>query len=248
MGYLTDTDFEDLPEDDNDAFVYLESISRARLHESDTDNNGNYSYEDIMRYMNEITALAEEFDIPGINYIDEFDGYQNEYGRFTRKVETRSAQIRVRRARRARKNSVAISGKGRETIQHYLEKLKAEVEGADLPDKRKRALRDKIAEFELELAKKRFDLVRAMTLFALIATTAHEFTDTLIEAPKLVQLISGKLGAEKLEDDEQAKLLPAKEPFKAIPDMSPKKEAPASGWGTPGTSAFDSDLDDDVPF
>lgn len=241
MGYLRDEDFDDLPDDDGDAFVRLEGLSRERLHDSETDNNGNLTYTSLMRYMNEVTALAEQFGLSGISYDDGYDDHYSEYGRFTRKVEFQMAQIRVQRARRRRKNSVALSGPGRERIQHHLERLKTEIEAAELPEKRKAALRDKLTEFEAELSQKRFNLVAAAALFALIAATSNDFVGTLTEAPKLVNSIASALGAEKLKEDEAAKLLSPSEPIKSLTDMRPKPTArPAP--------AFDSDLDDDVPF
>jgi hypothetical protein len=240
MAYLRDEDFEELPENDGDAFTRLEAISRERLHNAETDTNGNLTYESIMGYMNEIAALASEFNIPDISYEQEPDNYHTEFGRFTRAVEYRLAQIRVQRARRLRRNSVALTGTRRERIQHFLERIRDEIQGADIPDKRKRALLDRLADFERELAKNRFDLMKAMALFALAAAAAHDFVGTLNETKELVQSISAVLGSAQIEDEEAAKLLPQHEPFKAIPDL--RQDAKAAN------PAFDADLDDDVPF
>jgi len=242
MSYLREQDYDDLPEDDDEAFVRLEGLSRDRLHQADTDEHNNLTYQAAMRYMNEIAALADQFEISGITYNEECSDFHSEYGRFTRAVEYRVAQIRVQKARRARRNSVAISGSGRERIQHYLERVKAEIAGAEIPDKRKRELLGKIADFEAELSKKRFDLAKAMAVVALIAATAHDLTGILVESPKIMHSISEIIGAEKIDDEERAKLLPQREPFKAIPDFRPKPPA------RNGTPAFGDDLDDDVPF
>lgn len=128
MAFLTDDDFEDLPDDDGDAFVKLSDISRKRLMASPTDRDGELMFEDLVGYMNEVSALAEQFNIPDVSYDRDFNVNANaEFAMFTRAVEYRTVQIRARRARRERRNSVALSGQGRERIQHYLEKLKAEV-------------------------------------------------------------------------------------------------------------------------
>lgn len=236
MAFLNDQDFEDLPDDDGEAFAKLEAISRDRLLMLQRDGHDNLPYEEIMGYMNEVSALAAQFDIPDISYEREPNNVLVEFGDFTRRVEFRTVQIRAQRARRDRRNSVAISGAGRERIQHHIERLKAEIEAADIPEKRKRTLLEKIAEFEAELAKKRFNLAQAMMVVALVAATANDFGGAYEGITKIVHAISEALGEEKLEDENRQLLLPPREPFKAIPDMRQQ------------VAVVSIDADDDVPF
>lgn len=237
MAFLKDEDFDDLPEDDGEAFAKLEAISRDRLLMLQRDGDDNLPYEEIMGYMNEVAALAAQFDIPDIIYERDPNSVYSAFGDFTRRVEFRTVQIRAQRARRDRRNSVAISGPGRERLQHHIERLKAEIDAADIPEKRKRALKEKIADFEAELAKKRFNLAQAMMLVALAAASANDFGGAFDGVAKIVHSISEAIGTEKLEDEERQRLLPPREPFKAIPDMRPPVVA----------SAFDMD-NDEVPF
>ncbi len=239
MGFLRDDDFADLPDDDWDAFAKLEQISRDRLDACERDENGGVLYENGLSYMTEVAGLAAHYEIPDISYDQEMDSYSREFALFTRAVDYRTVQIRARRATRNRRNSVAISGSAREKIQHHLEKVKAEIAAADIPEKRKRSLMEKVADFERELTEKRFNLAKAMALVALAAAASHDFVGTPLDTPKLITSISEIIGSEKVEDEEQARMLPAPEPFRAIPDFRPKPKR---------VSAFDSDLDDDVPF
>ena len=66
VAYLNEEDYENISEDDHEAFVSLASISRQRLYETETDNSGNLSWEAVMDYMNEVTALAHQLGIDGI--------------------------------------------------------------------------------------------------------------------------------------------------------------------------------------
>lgn len=253
MGFLRDEDYEDLPENDWEAFSLLESISRDRLHAVERDRDGDFGYFDAMRYMNEVSAIADEFKVPGISFDNEPNNYRAEFASFTLAVDYRLAQIRIQRARRLKKNSVAITGPARTRIQHHLEQLKEEITKSALPEKRKKALLDKIAEFETDLAGKRLNLALAMTLFALVITASHDFQEMLIDAPKTVALITGIIGKEKISEEEQALLPQAPKPMKALPDMR-KKAANARtsdddwGGGTNAKGGFADDLDDDVPF
>ena len=241
MGYLTNDDYDDLPADDWEAFAKLEAISRERLYSVQRDRDGDIPFEDMLRYMNEIAALADHFEVPDISYDPEPDGhYSHEFARFTRAVDYRLAQIRVRRSRRNQRDSVAITGPAREKIHHHIERLKEEVSAANIPDKRKQALLDRIAEFEAELAKRRVNLAAVMTVIALVSSIVHDNAETLIESPKIVQAISALFGAAKTDEDEATPRLPKPEPFKAIPDMRRKTVQTASGFG--------SGLDDEVPF
>jgi len=47
MGYLRDSDFFNLPEDDAEAFIHLEGISRTRLMESIRSEFSSESYDAI---------------------------------------------------------------------------------------------------------------------------------------------------------------------------------------------------------
>ena len=226
----------------------LETISRNRLHSAERDRDGDIPFEDILRYMNEIAALADQFEISEISYNPQPEGhYSQEFARFTRAVDYRLAQIRVRRSRRNHRDSVAIASVTREKIQHYLERLKTEVGAADIQAKRKKALLDKIADFEAELTKRRVSLAAVMTVLALASSVIHDNAQTLIEAPKVIHAISALFGTAKAEEDDAAPALPKPHTFKAIPDMR-TKQASVKVAGGFGSGGFSDDFDDDVPF
>jgi hypothetical protein len=106
----------------------------------------------------------------------------------------------------------------------------AEIREADIPEKRKKALLDKIADFESELTKRRVNLAAVMAVIALVSSAIHDNAETLIESPKIVHAISAIFGAAKAEEDEATPKLPKPEPFKAIPDFrqKPSKAAGAT--------------------
>ncbi len=89
MSYLTDADYDDLPEDNGAAFSKLEGLSRKRLHESSHDSDGDIRFEDMLRYMDEISAIAEEFGFDDVVYNEEPNHYSHEFARFTRLVDAK---------------------------------------------------------------------------------------------------------------------------------------------------------------
>jgi hypothetical protein len=266
MGYLTDEDYDDLPEDNGAAFCLLEGLSRNRLYEIGRDERGDIGFEDMLRYMNEVTALAKEFGLAGIDYSDEPEHYSHEFARFTRAVDATLAQVRVQRARRDRRNSVALSGNSREKMHHYLERLKAEVCASNLPKKRQTALLDKIAEFEAELAKPRLNLALAMSLVAMVTATAHDGGEILTSAPSITKAFLEIIGRDKQEETDRQDALPRYVQPKQLQDQRPTtpKVSTSTALAHPGFKAieaggfgstkggfgggFADDLDDDVPF
>jgi hypothetical protein len=217
MGFLTSEDFDYLSEDDIEAFMKLEAISRGRLNPDNIDATG-LEYDPIVRYMNEISALAKEFGLDPLDFDYPPENGQLEYVRFTLAVDHRRARYFVQRSRRNNNGSAAITGAARKKIQHYIEKLRDEISAAPITEKRKKALLDKITELEGELSKRRVSLAAMMTVAALVSTIVHENVETLKEAPGLIQSISALFGSAK-EDEIELQRLSKPEPQKAIPDM-----------------------------
>lgn len=241
MSYLDEEDFQDLPEEDNDAFIDLEKKARRKFL-SIPDNLRNYN--EYMSYMNEISALAHHYGIPDIYADSEPNDVVIEYNVFMRRVEYRIVQIRAQNAKIIARNSVTISGSSRLLIQHYLEQLKKEVLISNLSEKRKKALLDKIAEFEAELTKKRFNLALAMSVVALVATSANDFSEAASKVWGLAQSIAEVIGQEK--EQEEQRLLPSREPLKSIPDMRVAADGYIPRPRATGWSNLDSE--EDTPF
>ena len=242
MGFLANEDYDGLPSDDGEAFAKLEAISRSCLQATERDQNDSIPVDELLRYMNEISALAHQFDIPDISYDDEPSNYWTEFAKFTRAVDYRLAQIRVQRARRDQRASVALTGNAREKIQHYIERLKDEIHRADIAEKRKSALLEKIAELEIELSKPRVSLIIVMGVIALASSIVHDNTETMLEAPKIIQIIGALFGSAKSEEEDAAGHLPKPAVFKEIPDLRKDRKP------FPTKAGFADDLDDDIPF
>ena len=173
MAFLTDQDFENLPEDDRDAFTALEALSRERLYQAERDREGDITWSAMVGYMNEIAALAKSYALDDVTFDRNPDNPRNEFEDFTLKVEYAISQIRVERTRRRKKASVALSSAGRQKIQHHLERIKTEISESTLPEKRKKRLLEKLATFESELTKARTELWTVMAFVALVTSTTH---------------------------------------------------------------------------
>lgn len=242
MPFLKHRDYENLPENDEEAFSYLVSLIDERVKESETDNYGNLSFMTIGDYMNEVAALAEQFGIPDIYFTPPDEDYHGQYNRFQWSVQARLTRIRIAKSRRDTRLSVEVDGPARRRIQHYLEKLKAVISKADLDQKRARALLDRIKDLEVELAgAKRVNLAVVMAVVALTLQAAHDAGDILLDARKYAGAISRLVGSEKVKEPD------------ALPSASPKRieDQRPSGKPTPVASRPKHEpplYDDDVPF
>lgn len=155
MGYLRDSDFFNLPEDDAEAFIHLEGISRTRLMENIRGEFSNESYDAIFRYMNEITAVAMELCVGDLYFDPETESYNAEFKRFLMAVDSIIARLRVQRARRDRHGVLELTNAAHGTIQAHLVRLKSEIRATGMAETRKRSLLDKVDDLELDIVERR---------------------------------------------------------------------------------------------
>ena len=65
---MSESIYDDLPDDNEKAFIYLEKQFREGLDQSLRDNDqGNYDVYCKRRYMNAVIAIAKSLEIPGIS-------------------------------------------------------------------------------------------------------------------------------------------------------------------------------------
>ncbi|MEO1167687.1 MAG: hypothetical protein AAFW97_03135 [Pseudomonadota bacterium] len=241
---LSREDLADLPDADQEAFVQLEEIARRRLYENgEDDQNGHVYYPHMAEYMTRVSALAEEFGVPGIQY-NRSATTENEFNRFIHAVDFQTTQINVRVARENAKSLVDFRDNSRTKIQHHLEQMKQIIIESDIPERRARSLLDRISDFEKELAKRRVNIAVAMAVIALSLAAARDFQEIATDLVRPTEAITEVVSQEQVQHEEttqlRVELAKAKQlnaPPKAITDQTTDR---AKG-------AFD-ELDDDVPF
>ncbi|HEU0045235.1 hypothetical protein [Sphingomonas sp.] len=240
MPFLTHRDFEDLPDNDEEAFSYLVSKIDERVSNAETDSHGNLTYMTIGDYMNEVGALAQQFSIPGISFTPPNDDYFDQYNKFQWSVQASLTRIRVTKARRDTHLSVDIAAPVRRKIHHYLEQLKTEIVNANLDAKRSRALLDRIKELEVELAGgKRVNLAVVMAVVALTLQATTDAGEMLLNARKYAGAISQLIGSEKVKEPQVTRPPPQQR-------IEDKRPALKHTQGSPVRPNITDD--DDVPF
>ena len=236
--------YDELPEDHEQAFVYLERKFRAQLDESLRDNDqGSFDAYAKRKYISAVIAVAKSLEIPGIadyplpskdrEVWETFDIFETD-------VMNISIQIEINHARRRKKYSVVFDDVERQRMRHYIEQIRLTVEESDAPTNKRDAIFKKLAELTLEIDRNRVRLEVVADAMRGIAKISGDVAREGAEPWwKWVKLVFGLVDDAK--DKEPQSSLPAPEERKRL--EAPRKQLPA-----PDKDPYSRDLDKDIPF
>lgn len=257
---VSDDDYNDLPEDDEQCFASFAIKIRASMTEKlDHDRRSNeYSQAIMSQYMAAVYSVAIEC---GINTLpspqsNSVSNLYEVFNLFEIAVQAEVARIRIRGRRSLGATSVQMLDNTKTIICHHVSRLRDAVTAADLPSDRKKVLNSKLDEMIEILEKRRLNLGKAMLALGYVVaglagstTVASEGPAALIHIQSAITAILKEVGADKMSEDSATmrlvpspKALPAPLPSPITPVAAARVGAPT--WDTP----VDSDLDDDIPF
>jgi hypothetical protein len=254
--FVTQDELDDLPEDPQLAFMTFVRLAQGRLAETTKGLNPEerYEWEELEElrhsFMNVVVAAAKRFEIePFVDMevptLTEFS--QTDHRQFRADLDHYITQLMLDNSIRAKHDSIEVLPKSKDRLRAYVHSLRDCVEQANMTAAKREALLRKLDAFEQELEKKRLSLISIarMTLELLALPggiwASAEVTNRLIH--NVIQIAAEAKAAE----DESRQLPPVTHPKALSP---PRKQEQLSGFGPSSrpTPAFDSDLDDDVPF
>ncbi len=253
--YVTQEEMDDLPEDDHLAFAAFARHAIHRMSEATDkiDGSDNYGWQMIEEwrydFMNVVLAAAKRFKIEPFSELEmPAIGNFNEsaYRQFKADLDFFMTQLAIDNTIRDRRDSVKISAPAKDRIRNYLHELRQCVDKANLPDSRKDALLKKLADFEAELDRHRLSLLAISRISLEIMMIPGGLWASAQITQKLLNNVLQVVAEEKVVDDENRKLPPLAPPDKLLPPRKPSVER--SVPSRPQPAAFDTDLDDDVPF
>ncbi len=167
-------------------------------------------------------------------------GY-DDYLQFKTDLDHYLTQLLLDNMSRAKRDSVPISSDLKTTVRTYVFHLRKLIEEADdIDETKRRVLLRRLADFEIELEKKRLNLVAVTVLAITLLSAPGALWSSADAMNKLVTNILRVVGEAKLADDAMRRLAPSEAP-KAI--TGPRPEEP-SMHKTPSRSK----MDDEVPF
>src|SRR6516162_2256697 len=168
---ITDDELAQLPEDPELAFVEFERIVRARYYEAEREEaETQYGNADSYRleYMNKVLAAARVYEISALAQWEVpsvRDNVRDAFAQFTSDVDHFTTQIRIRHAPVNRQNSVGLDGNTKAKIHHHIEQIRKSIEEAELPEKKRDSLYNKLYKFALEVDKIRTGLPAVMAVY-----------------------------------------------------------------------------------
>jgi hypothetical protein len=241
---LLDSDFENLPDDDNLAFAKLEGSARIRA-DSVIELANQSECGDIIRpmqdYMAFIKGLADEYNIPGLANWSPSSDTENSisahYHEFRSDAIRAAMQSMVRGRSRTKQNTVKLDAAAKEKIRFHINQIREMVNASDLTEITKRSLHLRLSSLELEID-------QARTRIEFISSLAMTMADYGFDCAKKVAQVTAIFSkARKTEQEEVA--LP-------VPEQRKQIEAPQEGEsmrnGGIAGNKFGSDFDEEIPF
>ncbi|MBV9828598.1 MAG: hypothetical protein JO001_23460 [Alphaproteobacteria bacterium] len=246
LNFVTQEELDNLDEDPRMAFMALVNHAQRSLsHQLDQydpdDERGWRQREEIQqRFMNVVVAAGKRFEIEPFasTVVPRHQDYRNsDYKQFESDLDHYVTQLVIDNSIRARKNSVEIFPDSKGKIRSYVHGLRTCIEQAKMHEAKRKALLDKLNQFERELEKARINILAVTLLtFEILGIPGTAWASWEV-AQKLVTNITQIFAEAKLLEDQTRQIAPANSAPKALSPPRPSKSQPAPG-----------DLDDEIPF
>lgn len=172
LNFVTQEELDNLDEDPRMAFMGLvnhaqRSLSHQLAKYDPEDEHGWRQREEIQqRFMNVVVAAGKRFEIEPFmsTVVPRHQDYRNsDYKQFESDLDHFVTQLVIDNSIRARRNSLEISPDSKDKIRSYIYGLRTCVERANMHESKRKALLEKLDQFERELGKKRINIL-AVTL------------------------------------------------------------------------------------
>ncbi|HEY3638778.1 MAG TPA: hypothetical protein VGK90_11555 [Rhizomicrobium sp.] len=245
--FITPEEMEDLPEDNEAAFVQLVRIAKIRFAERMRELPDTDAHEEIEEarygFQNVVLGAAKQFDIPALSNfsIPPIENYtpQN-YRQFRHDLTHYLTQIMLTAGRRARNDSVPLGVKTTDTVRAHIAHLRDAIEN---DQKLTRTKRDRLYalldDLEKELTRNRIRLwAVARVVYELLALPGMA-CDSYHAITQFTTAVMRDLGEAKIVENE-SRVVTHDQKLALTPPREQKPDAPAS---------FDQQtLDDEIPF
>jgi hypothetical protein len=211
-----------------------------KIHESAQEQWGNCDVY-YLEYINEVSAAAREFDIEPLKsqlvpQVSDANLYQA-YLQFTHEVDGFTTQIRLRRLKRNRRNSVGLDGNTKTRIHQYIQKIRTVLNKIEIPEPKRDALFGKLDAFALEVDKSRTNLQSVAEVYLTVCTVIGEGFNKLEPVRRFIDSIAALMGKAKETEDS----------LRALPFPTKQLEFPLKQLAPPDANGKTLD-DEDIPF
>jgi hypothetical protein len=207
MLFLSEKDYQNAPEDPEEKFAFLadrcQQALYARVGNGDV---ANIDHATLRQYIAIIRSLAKTL---GINEIP-----QRSNSHVSHQIEEMLAaaaavisRVRLAGASVNRKNTVALAASTKIEIEKKISRLRIYISQADMPEKKRKQLLDKLNELSRLLEESR---VKLSNVFIILSSVALGATAFLAEIPDALRTVTSVItmiaGDKEAEDAEKARL------------------------------------------
>lgn len=217
---IDDDVWSDLPEDPNEAFVFLAERARANLEailNGNAERAGRHSPNTWRRqFVHEVYAAGQVFQIDGLlspATAEQSEGNLDSFNATLARVLTRE-KLQIRE--KLRTDTAALSFETKTTIRSSLESLRDQVNRSNLSDEIKQGLHRKIDAVEQELDRKRSSLRPLWLLAGAIAAATPGAIGAAADLPGAYETVQSAIslahGEKQAEEQAKGRYLPPKLP------------------------------------
>jgi hypothetical protein len=195
---ITESDFDELPEEPSHKWLILEKTARNRL-EKELENTPQ-NKEDILKlhYMNIVTQLAREFDVSGVG-IGKESNFETKFDNFQLSVARAQSSIWAGSQATYPFGRVALGKDSKLEIIRLTAKIEKLIESLDISEQRQRSLQGLLADFKREIHEPKTRIGSALSKLAQVSTVVAMTTTTAAQADDAFSNIMNLLGAETIE-------------------------------------------------
>lgn len=224
--------YDNLPDDPEEAFLYLEAVFRTECEQKIRDAHHEeridiYYIQYISKVLGAISELGIEShfanrSVPSIEDVD----YQT-YVNFSKDVEHYRTMLQIRRARRRKEFSVALDQAMKIKLRHMLSQMREIVDRLDVCPTKKEALFAKInaLQAEIDRDRTRFDIAAALWIEG--CEKLGEGAEKLKPLREILDSIGNLFKqAKKLEGADTPRLPPADKPKQIEPPKPTSDDTP----------------------
>jgi len=244
--FITEEEIEELPDEEEAAFLTFVKIARRRLAEATSriDPNDERDWLELNEarhgFMNVVTAAARRYgvkpfatmDVPRLNQFGSDD-----HNQFKADLDHYMTQLLLSDGLRTKRDSVALSEAARSRIRSHLHHLREQIDKEEMPSQKREELLKKLVAFEDALDKKRLSLLALTRITVEILAVPGALAGSYDIATKLLTNVIQTVAQEKGIESERPTRI-----------EKPAAILPARPSETSSQLKKQKDFDEDIPF
>jgi len=206
MPLVAADDFASLPKEPVARWLQLRDLVEKRLDSYVDMNNGGNDRVDLLAYVHILTAAADELGVGSLAEVSPANIHE-EIDLFRASVAGLATRLSLRINHETNLNYVALERPTRKKILVEVENLRSFVHRSDLSDELKKAALVKLDQLQILIIAPKTDMARVGILLTGIGAFIFASTSFLADAPTALGTISALIGADKMEEENEQRLI-----------------------------------------